>query len=76
MSELTRCPACKGRKKTTSFGGMMLKCTECSGIGWIEEKKDLTALKAKAAALEAKEAAQPDDTDDAPKKRPGRPKRV
>lgn len=75
MTDLIRCAVCKGRKKVNTFGGMMLKCSDCSGIGWIEEPKDLTALKAKAEALEAKLVNDNDDAPEAPKKRAGRPKK-
>ena len=34
---LKRCECCKGRKEIIGLGLLMKKCTECKGVGWIEE---------------------------------------
>lgn len=37
---LIRCDGCQGRKRKLGMGGMIMKCDECNGIGWIEPPKD------------------------------------
>ena len=39
MSELIRCKTCAGRKRVELMGGMWGKCENCTGLGWIEDKK-------------------------------------
>ncbi len=36
MSELIRCPACRGAKKVPKLGGMIGECNSCSGKGQIK----------------------------------------
>lgn len=38
MSELIKCGDCGGSKQVRGCGYMLLKCTRCNGIGWIEGK--------------------------------------
>jgi len=37
MSEMVRCPACRGSKKVAKLGGIMGDCNMCSGSGQIKE---------------------------------------
>lgn len=39
MSELIKCPACKGVKIVMGVGGMRKNCTDCVGVGWISVNK-------------------------------------
>ena len=39
MSELVRCPACRGAKQVAKLGGIMGKCNTCSGKGQILESE-------------------------------------
>lgn len=42
MSDLIKCPTCRGAKLTMGLGGIKINCTECSAVGWVngEAKND------------------------------------
>ena len=39
MGEIKRCPCCLGRKKMLGFGFIEETCSECNGVGHIEDKE-------------------------------------
>lgn len=40
MSDIIRCECCVGKKTIIGLGGIIKKCPECKGIGFIDAKKD------------------------------------
>ena len=32
-----RCDVCKGRRELLGMGGMVRKCKDCNGTGWVPE---------------------------------------
>lgn len=73
---IIRCTQCNGRKKILSLGNMIKDCSQCRGLGHIEEKKE--ELELKSPALDSRSSSITDviNTSPASIKKRGRKKKT
>lgn len=71
MSEIARCTRCRGRKVVVGLGGMIKKCPDCKGVGFVSSKtKEQKTPDSEGVSIELKTAQLTD------KKKRGRPDKV